>query len=229
MKQWIAGREVRLTTNYWISQPGGPAERDIVAIRGETAYLFEVKATVPAMKIRQFGSLEDLVALHRKAGQQAYTAAEALISGNAFEDKNLRSPLPKPKRVVPCAITYEFLAIRWPYSDFFERALEEAVGRPLFSGRDGILPVQTLDIQQVEVWDDLFSLPVEVGRLFQALERRALDPSKRYRALPEDSRNSFRADYVENPGVVRRMVDAAEQAAGRRLKQISAQDGDFRK
>jgi hypothetical protein len=229
MKQWIAGREVRLTTNYWISQPGGPAERDIVAIRQETAYLFEVKATVPAMKIRQFGSLEDLVALHRKAGQQAYTAAEALISGNALEDKNLTSPLPKPKQVVPCAITYEFLAIRWPYSDFFEHALEEAVGRPLFSGRHGILPVQTLDIQQVEVWDDLFSLPVEVDRLFQALERRALDPFKRYRALPEDSRNSFRGDYVENPGVVRRMVDAAEQASGRRLKQISGQEGDFRK
>lgn len=221
MKQWITGADVQLAANYWIPQPGGPAERDIVAIRGGVGCVFEVKATVPAMKIRQLGSLGDLVALHQKAAQQAYTAAEALISGHAFEDKKLTRPLPKLKRVVPCAVTYEFLAVRWPYSDLFEDALKAAVGKPLFSGQHGILPLQMLDVEQVEIWDDLFKLPAEIDRLFEALERRASNQFKRYRALPEDTQNNFRADYDQNPGIVRKMVDSAEKSSRQRLKEIS--------
>jgi hypothetical protein len=98
----------------------------------------------------------------------------------------------------------------------------------LFSGQNGIQPLQFLDVQQVEVWDDLFKLPAEMSRLFRALEVRALNPMKRYRDLPEDKRNSFRSDYIENPGIVRKMVDAAEKSAGLRLKEISALDTDFK-
>lgn len=224
MRQWVTGGNTRLVTNYWIPHPDGSAERDIVVINGETGYVFEVKATVPAMKIRQLGSLQDLVALHKKAADQAYTAAKALIGGEAFEDKELTRPLPQLKRVVPCAITYEFLAVRWPYSDSFENALQQSVGKPLFSGEAGILPLQILDVQQIELWDDLFKLPREIGRLLHALEMRALNPMKRYRDLPEEKRNSFRSDYVENPGIVRKMVDEAEETAGLRLKEISAED-----
>jgi hypothetical protein len=144
-KTWMAGTGIRLGFNYWIRQPDGPAERDFVAVRGEVGYVFEVKATVPAMIIRKLGGLEDLVALHKKAAHQAYTAAVALTQGLAFEDQELRRPLPRIRKVVPCAITYEFLAIRWPYSDSFEQALQRAVGKPLFSGEGGILPFQILD------------------------------------------------------------------------------------
>lgn len=220
MRQWMAGPEIRFVTNYWVRQPKGKAERDILVIHRDVGYLFEVKATVPAMNIRRFGNLQDLVDLHTKAAQQAYTAAEALLSGSAFEDAQLSQPLPKLNRIVPCAITYEFLAVRWPHSDAFERALQKAVGKPLFSSETGILPFQILDVQQVEVWDDLFSLPSQVDQLLQALEVRSLDPLKRYRDFPEDERYHFRPDYVEKPGIVRTMVEAAEESSRRRLHEI---------
>lgn len=224
IKQWAGSEGIRFVTNYWITCPEGSAERDLLIINGQIGYLFEVKATVPAMKIRQFGSLRDLVDLYKKAAYQAFTAAEALISGQAFEDRKLARPLPKLKRIVPCAISYEVLAVRWPYSDSFEAALERAVQKPVFAGHRGILPLQLLDVQQVEVWDDMFKLPAEITRLFQSLENRALNPIKRYRALPENSQNSFRSDYAENPGIIRKMVAAAEESSRRRLKEISALD-----
>jgi hypothetical protein len=220
MNHWLLGPDVKLFTNYWIQQADRSAERDILAINGDDGYLFEVKATVPAMKIRKFGSVADLVSLHHKAAEQAFTAAEALLSGAAFEDDKLSRPIPKLKRVIPCAITYEFLGIRWPYSECFENALRESVGRDLFSGKGGIMPFQILDIQQVEVWDDLFHLPSELNLLFLALQNRALNPLKRYRDLPEDEHIHFRPDYVENPGVVRKLVDAAEAASSRRLSAL---------
>ena len=223
-KAWIEGNGVKLAMNYWIRQPDGAAERDLVAIRDEVAYVFEVKATVPAMKIRKFGGIEELVSLHKKAASQAYTASEALIQGIAFEDRELKTPLPKVKKVVPCAITYEFLAIRWPYGDCFEQALQQATSRPLFSGKDGILPFQTLDIQQVELLDDLFALPGDIASLFRALERRSLNEFKRYRDFPEDKKNSFRPDYLENPGVVRRLVDSAKRTSALRLEEISTEE-----
>jgi hypothetical protein len=217
MKQWVLEPGVKLFTNYWIQQPDRSAERDILIMNGEDGYIFEVKATVPAMKIRKFGGVADLVSLHHKAADQAFSAAEALLSGAAFEDEKLRHPIPKLKRVIPCAITYEFLAIRWPYSDCFENALRESVGKDLFSGERGIMPFQILDIQQVEVWDDLFRLPSELNLLFSALQNRASNPLKRYRDLPEDERIHFRTDYAENPGLVRKLVDAAEATSSRRL------------
>ena len=85
-------------------------------------------------------------------------------------------------------------------------------------------PLSSLDIQQVELWDDLFLLPADIAPLFEALERRALNEFKRYRDLPEDKNNRFRPDYVENPGLVRKLVDTAEKASHLRLKEISAED-----
>jgi hypothetical protein len=221
----MSGEGIRFITNYWIRHPKGNAERDILVLYRDVGYLFEVKATVPAMKIRRFGVLQDLVDLHTKAAQQAYTAAEALVSGNAFEDAQSTRPLPKLKRVVPCAITYEFLAVRWPYSEAFEGALQIAVGKPLFSANASILPFQILDVQQVEVWDDMFSLPRQVEQLLRALEARSMDPMKRYRDLPEDEHNRFRQDYVENPGMVRRMTGEAEKSSHDRLREITSKTG----
>jgi len=221
MRQWFAGPDICVLTNFWISTPKGAAERDIAIISGDTAYIFEVKATVPAMKIRNFGNLQDLVSLHQVAAKQAFSSAKALIEGTAFADSELTQKLPRVTRAVPCSITYEFLAIRWPYSDAFEQALSEEVGLPLFSGTGGIAPFQILDIQQVELWDDLFRLPGEGAKLFQALINRASNPFKRYRDLPEDPRNQFRPDYVEKPGIIRAMTDIAEVASQRRLHEIT--------
>ena len=57
-------------------------------------------------------------------------------------------------------------------------------------------------------------------QLLQALEVRSLDPLKRYRDFPEDERYRFRPDYVEKPGIVRTMVEAAEESSRRRLHEI---------
>ena len=176
---------------------------------------------MPAFRFRRFGHLADIVDLHKKAAEQAYTAAEALLSGDAFEDSQMTRRLPPLKLIVPCAVTYEFLPIRWPYSEAFETSLEGVVGKPLFSGYGNILPFQILDVQQVELWDDLFELPRDTGNLLEALIRRASDRIMRYRDLPEEKRNNFRSNYIERPGVVQQMVELAEQTSQRRLREIS--------
>ena len=90
----------------------------------------------------------------------------------------------------------------------------------LFSNADGVCPFQILDIQQVEMWDDLFSLPAQTNRLFRALERRALDPLNRYRDLAEDALNPLRPDYTERPGIIRKLAEKAEETGRKRLMEL---------
>jgi len=220
MRAWFSNSQVRVAANYWISEPEGPAERDVVIINEQTACTLEVKATVPTMKIRRLGNASDLATLHKKAAEQAFTAATALAEGRAFEDKTMRSPIPPVKRVIPCAITFDFLAVRWPYSDLFESVLQDITKMRLFSNADGVCPFQILDIQQVEMWDDLFSLPAQTNRLFRALERRALDPLNRYRDLAEDALNPLRPDYTERPGIIRKLAEKAEETGRKRLMEL---------
>lgn len=224
--RWFAGTGVEIVPEYWVAgcgilgRGGEPYERDLLLIHEDIGYVFEIKAAVPSLAMRRRSKIADYRDSLQEVTKQAYHAAQALIEGKAFLDAEMKSPIPKLKRVYPCGVGYEFNALRWPYSDFFERSLEFALAASTFRNTESIAPVQYLDIQQIEMLDDMYQLPNQISDLFAMLRTRAEDPLLRYcsfHALAE-----FRTDFDRVPGLVRKLVDEAEQSTSKRLDELKA-------
>lgn len=119
----------------------------------------------------------------------------------------------------PCAVGFEFNPLRLAYADLFEKRLSFDLGVSVFHDWPQIAPIQYLDVQQVEMWDDLFALPGEAHQLLAALRARAEDALSRFE--PRLPRTQYRADYESSPGIVRRMTNEAEKSSSDRLHELT--------
>jgi hypothetical protein len=128
--QWFSGSAVQVIAEYWtagcglLGENGEPYEKDLLLIADDVAYVFEIKASVPNLNVRRKGGINDFRDMLKPVTVQAYQAAQALTQGKAFYDRELSKPIPATKRAYPCGVGYEFNPLRFPYSDFFQEALE---------------------------------------------------------------------------------------------------------
>jgi len=223
--QWFKGSSVQVITEYWtrgyglLDPKGEPYEKDLLLIADGTAYVFEIKASVPSLGLRRGGDIADYKEAFKEVTIQAYQAAQALTGERAYYDRELTKPIPSVEQVYPCAIGYGFNPLRFPYSDFFQEALEFDLKCSVFRRFSKIGPMQYFDVQQIEMWDDLFDLPAQAAQLFDAIRRRADDVLLRNEPSLPDAK--FRPDYQSRPGIVRSMTDRAEKETSNRLKGLT--------
>lgn len=226
IRQWFAQGEAVIVAPYWARGDGDlhgrkdePCEKDILLIKQETAFAIEIKASVPALAMRQTCEVTDFVKWLRPGTKQVLHAAHALVKGEAYYDAEMTKRIHPPKRVYPIGTTFEFNPLRYPYTEFFERQMEFGLPKSPFRRQGPVAPLQYLDIEQIEVWDDLFELPSGAGSLLALLARRAEDARQRY--LPLTRLSDLREDYSVRPGLVRGLVRHAEEYTGSRLKALN--------
>jgi hypothetical protein len=166
-----------------------PPERDILVVRGDTAYLFEVKSKPVPLGLRRSGAHEDLDGVFLPPAVQARTAAEALRAGTAMTATG--RPITGIRFVIPCAIVWDFIPMAGALSQAYERHLERIVSTSLFRDRDGIAPLQFMNLEGVEGWEHNCDLTPESGDLFGFLLRRAREEALRYAPMqPENFRGA---------------------------------------
>jgi hypothetical protein len=201
--QWFAGTSVEVISEYWTAgcglllKEGEPFEKDVLLVADEVAYPFEIKASVPTLKVRRGGGIADYCAAYKPVTVQAYQAAQALIQGKAFYDKAMTKPIRPVRRAYPCGIGFEFNALCLPYSDFVQTALEFDLKCSVFR-----------------------QFPSQLPELFASIRARAKDVLRRFSRLLPNS--DYREDYDTRPGLVRRLTEHAEAASTVRLKELTA-------
>lgn len=168
----------------WCGPIQTDGECDIVIVRGDTAYVFEVKSTLATLAFRQTGSFSGLDSILRDGAEQAYRAALALRAGNAVRASN-RSPIEGIRFVVPCVITYEDIPLYELISDFYEDHLAALTQMSLFRSQNGIEPLQFFDVDFLESWETSFDLSPNSGAPFAYLLCRARDPLIRHRPIKD--------------------------------------------
>ncbi len=199
--------QTRLEFSYRIPSAttgGTPPERDILVIRGDSAFLFEVKSKPVSLGLRRGGSISELDKLFLPPAIQCQTAAESLRAGTARTSTG--TEISGIRFVVPCAIVWDFVPMAGPLSLAYERHLATEVGVPIFRERDGIAPLQFISLDSVEGWDGNCDFSPGSGDLFGALYRRARDEGLRHAPMQPAM---FVGAPVGNP----RPVDENGQAA----------------
>ena len=185
---WLLRRFLTDWTSAELNAPVwcGPAkehgECDMVIVRRDTAYVFEVKTTLATLAFRKTGSFVGLDSILKEGAEQAYRAARALRAGVAVRASN-GLQIEGIRFVVPCVVTYEDNPLYFPISDFYERHLEDVTSLPLFTPNDGIEPVQFFDVDFLESWEMQFDLSPNSGAPFGYLLQRARDPRLRHRGI----------------------------------------------
>lgn len=198
IRKWLdSWKQTEVISPYYIrsNSKGENPERDLVIVRRDAAFAFEVKASVARLQLRQKGSFGEIDRVVMFGAMQARTAAEALQTKKAFRSDG--TPIVGIRRVIPCVITYETIPLFPPLSDCYERHLEQTAGMRLFGEADGIYPLQFFDIDFLESWESQFDLSPECGSPFGYLETRARNPYLRYREI--DSRHVVGSPRPESP------------------------------
>ena len=170
-------------------------ERDLVIIRRDAAFAFEIKASVASLQMRHTGGFAEIDRMVLVGAVQVRQAAEALRDQKAFRDDG--TLILGIHRVIPCVITYDAIPLFPPLSDCYERHLERGTQMRLFGEEDGIYPLQFLDVEFLESWESKFDLSPESGSPFGYLETRARNPMLRYREI--DARHVVGNPCAETP------------------------------
>jgi hypothetical protein len=181
MRQWFANWSRTEVISPYYSSPDKQkaSERDLVIVRRDAAFAFEIKASVASLELRQKGSFEQIDRMVKTGALQVHQAAKALLSGQAVRANG--EPISGIRRVIPCVVTYDRIPLFPPISDFYEKHLEREAKENLFQQHDGIYPLQFVDVDFLESWETCFDLSPESGSPFGYLEMRARDPKLRFR------------------------------------------------
>lgn len=163
---------------------GKDSERDLLVVRSDTAFLFEVKSKPAPLALRHSGAHEDLDRVFLPGSLQARSAAEALRAGRAMTRSGAR--IEGIRYVIPCVIVWDFVPMAGTLSASYERHLENLVGPSTFRESDGIAPLQFLSLQDVEAWERNCDLTPESGDLFGFLVRRSREEGLRHSPMEQD-------------------------------------------
>jgi hypothetical protein len=183
MRQWFANwnRTEVISPYYESSNKQAGSERDLVIVRRDAAFAFEIKASVASLELRQKGSFEQIDRMVENGALQVHRAAQALLAGKAIRANG--EPILGIRRVIPCVVTYDRIPLFLPVSDFYEKHLEREIQKQLFQEGNGIYPLQFLDADFLESWETSFDFSPESGSPFGYLETRARDPKLRFRPV----------------------------------------------
>jgi hypothetical protein len=196
--QWFGSwPRTRLYFGYRIPPVGnGPTdpERDILVVRGEIAFVFEIKSKPVPLSLRRSGAQKYLDAVFLPAALQARTAAEAIRAGTATTSSG--TPISGIRFVIPCAIVWDFIPMAGALSKDYEHHLRDLVSPTVFREEDGIAPLQFLSLEDVEGWERNCDLTPESGDLFGFLVRRAREEALRYSPMQPDN---FRGAQAGQP------------------------------
>lgn len=176
-----AAHNIEILTNVTYGTKANRREIDVLVIRGDLALILEVKASVASLGFRRTGRFEDLDAMIEVGATQAYQGAHALRGGLVKRANG--DPIEGIRWVVPCVVTYDDVPLFEPISFFYEQHLAGKTGLPLFTGADGVEPVQFYDIDFIESWEEEFDLSHGSGAIFGYLIQRARDATLRYRQV----------------------------------------------
>ncbi len=166
----------------WCGPTKEYGECDLVVIRRDTAYVFEIKTTLATLVFRRTGSFVGLDAVLLEGAKQAYRAALALRASLAVRASDGK-PIEDIRFVVPCVITYEDIPLYHPISDFYEEHLADVTKLPLFKSADGIESLQFFDVDFLESWESNFDLSPNSGAPFAYLLQRARNPFIRHDSI----------------------------------------------
>lgn len=192
-------------------------ERDFAISIGGHFLIFEVKSggvsEAQLLASRPIDYVESL----RGVTKQVFSGAKSLVEGTALDFQ--RKPVPAAHSVVPCCITFEPIPFREPYSHELEGRLEFILNQDVFHERNGILPVQFIDIQEIEMFDNFFDLPSDRIQLANALLKRARNRDARNTPF---SRLMFDAELpVRERTMLKQLTEEAEGSTAQYLKEVS--------
>jgi hypothetical protein len=209
LRQWLdTWRRTEVISPYFCRGSGNKsAERDLVIVRGDAAFAFEIKATVASLELRRTGCLQYIDRMVKDGAMQVKHAAEALLAREAVRTDG--TPILGIRRVIPCVLTYDSVPLSPPVFDVYESHLEREAKMPLFREDNGVYPLQFLDADFLESWETNFDLSPESGSPFGYLETRARDPLLRHREI-----DSSRVVGHARPESPRPFENLVERAAG---------------
>jgi hypothetical protein len=179
--EWYGDRQVQLYFAYEIYWEGNWRERDIVIISDGIAFVIEIKGHVVDFDLRRTGSFSALKRFIAEPVLQAYTAAEALLAGNARAADG--SPIPAVGRVVPVALVYDPIPLSIYTGDHFEPWLERMLSLPVFTSKGGRSGALMLSLDDLELAELALRMDVEPKRLLAALLIRTRSPELRYEKI----------------------------------------------
>jgi hypothetical protein len=215
LRQWLStwSRTEVISPYYCRGNGSKNSERDLVIVRGDAAFAFEIKASVANLELRQTGCFQHIDRMVKNGALQVNHAAKALLAGEAVRAD--RTPILGIRRVIPCVLTYDnvpLYPLYPPVSDFYENHLEREVNMPLFREEKGVYPLQFLDAAFLESWESNFDLSPESGSPFGYLETRARDPMLRHGEI-DGSRVAGHA-RPESPRPFENLVESAAALLG---------------
>lgn len=185
VRKYLSGwTGTEIVSPMWCGSTKEHGECDLVIIRRDIAFVFEVKTTLATLAFRRTGSFTGLDAIVLEGAEQAYRAAMALRAGVAVCASD-KKPIDGIRFVVPCVVTYEDIPLYDITASIYERHLAQVTGSPLFSGENGIEPLQFLDVDFIESWESKFDLSPNSGAPFGYLMARARDLVLRYKGIQD--------------------------------------------
>lgn len=213
LKELFRQDGIELIAPYYTKVGTNETEKDILLRFGDIAIAFEIKSSVPDEELQLTGDWNSFVTHLENGTKQVSEAAEAVVQGRAFDSK--KNPISSIKLVIPIVLTFETYPFRFPISREFEKRMEFKLKRSVFNKhRPGIVPVQYLDILQLEFIERVFDLQKETDALFEELKRRAYDEKIRHAPLQQllDEKVS------ESPSIMDRFVEEAERISTQTLQ-----------
>ncbi len=189
-------------------------EHDLVIVRRDAAFAFEIKASVASLELRHKGSFEQIDRMVKNGAEQAYEAAQALRASKAIRANG--EAILGIRRVIPCVITYDRIPLFPPITDFYEKHLEHEAKAPYFQEENGIYPLQFMNIDFLESWETCFDLCSESGSPFGYLETRARDPKLRFRDV--DMRRVVGKPRPESPRPFENLVERSFDLLGTEIR-----------
>ncbi len=180
IEEWFGDQGAIIYSPYYDSNG---CERDVAVQIGDIFIAFETKSGGASDLQLTSGDIAIVRGANKTVVKQVSTGAASLRAGTATDEH--RRAIPAARLVIPCALTFENLPISDPFHPEFERRLEWDLGISAFRERNGILPVQFLDIQQLELCELLFDLPSDKKGLAELLAYRSKNGETRYRSLGE--------------------------------------------
>lgn len=180
--EWFGGWP-RTKTHFGYQVPhsregGNSPERDIVLIRGNVAFAFEIKSKQTQRTLRTTGDFTERDKLFLPPALQAHSAALALLDGTARTADG--TAIRRVTHVIPIGVVWDFVPMAGAFSENYERHLEQEAQTILFTSHGGIAPMQYLSIEDLESWERLFNLAPESSTVFTALRERAKSRVSRY-------------------------------------------------
>ena len=184
-RHWLStwSRTEVIAPYYCRTQTNKNAERDLVIVRRDAAFAFEIKSAPPLLDLRRTGLFVRIDSMVKEGARQVREAAEALLLGKAFRPDG--TAITGVRRVIPCVVTYDTLPLFPIISGLYEDHLERELDVHLFRQENGIYPLQFLDALFIEAWESHFDLSPECGSPFGYLETRARDPIRRHMEIDD--------------------------------------------